>query len=544
MKQNRKRIALQIGILFLSLGICGCVRGQEASLLPAEVREESANAALPEEKEEREEGSRKRNSENTLPLSDGVYLVDFKTDSGMFRANEAKNGKGILTVTEGQGLLHVSLSSKNILHLYLGTADEAGSEEAKWLSPTLDEVTYPDGLSEEVYGFDLPVPVLGEEFAVALIGKKGKWYDHKVRIENPEEIKQTEAEFRPESSMELEFADQFAIEYYEGGYKLISLADGSRFLVVPEEKSIPAGFGEDLVPLYQPIENIYLAATSAMCLFDGVDRLDAVRLSGTRAEDWYLEDARQAMQEGKLLYAGKYSEPDYELLLKENCSLAIESMMLGHASEVKEKLTELGIPVLIDQSSMETHPLGRTEWIKLYGALLNEEEKAEALFAEQVNYLTKAVEGTQKQTPDEKKTAAFFHINSSGQAVVRKSGDYLVKMLELAGADSVFNDIEDSKSKTSSATLEMEQFFASVKDADYMIYNSTIGGEVRTLEELLQKSSLLSECKAVQKGAVWCTSKSMYQETTQLGQMIQSLQQIFSGEAEGKQEVPYFYHLQ
>ena len=350
---------------------------------------------------------------------------------------------------------------------------------------------------------------------------------------------QTQSDWVPERSMPLQFATQFQVDYYSGGYKLISLADGSKFLVVPEGCEVPASAPKDAVPLYQPIENIYLAATSAMCLFDALNRLDAITLSGSRAESWYIDNARKAMEEGKILYAGKYSEPDYEMLLSHSCPLAVESMMIGHASDVKQKLEELGIAVLTDQSSMEEHPLGRTEWMKLYAALLNEEDRAEALFNEQVAYLNDALQGENPQ-----KTVAFFHISSSGYVVARKSGDYVTKMLELAGGRYVFSDLGDRETKTSTVNIEMEQFFAAAKDADYIIYNSTIGGEIHSMEELLEKSALLAQFKAVRNGNVWCTQKNMYQETTQLGQMIQSFRKIFSGEADGLTQLPFLYRLQ
>lgn len=345
--------------------------------------------------------------------------------------------------------------------------------------------------------------------------------------------------WEPESSMDLQFATQFAVDYYAGGYKLISLADGSRFLVVPEGAELPKGIAKDIVPLYQPLENIYLAATASMCLFDALDRMDVIRLSGTREDGWYIENARLAMQEGKILYAGKYSEPDYEMLLEHDCPLAIESLMIGHASEVKDKLEELGIAVLIDQSSSESHPLGRTEWIRLYGALLNEEEKADALFQQQVDYLNDALDG--KSTG---KTVAFFHISSSGYVVARKSGDYVSNMIELAGGKYVFENLGDPEKATSTVTIEMETFFATAKNADIIIYNSAIVGEVESIEELIEINGLLAEFKAVQNGNVWCTSQNMYQETTELGLMIQSFQKIFSGEADDLDEVPYLKRLQ
>ena len=342
----------------------------------------------------------------------------------------------------------------------------------------------------------------------------------------------------PERSMELQFATQFRVDYYAGGYKLITLGDGSRFLTVPEGCQVPDGAPKDAVPLYQPLDNIYLAATSAMCLFDALDRLDAISLSGSRTESWYIDNARKAMEEGKILYAGKYSEPDYEMLLSHHCPLAVESMMIGHASDVKQKLEELGIGVLTDQSSMEEHPLGRTEWIKLYAALLNEEDRAEELFQEQVTYLNEALKAESSG-----KTVAFFHISSSGYVVARKSGDYVTKMLELAGGQYVFKDLGDAQTRTSTVNIEMERFFASAKDADYIIYNSTIGGEIHSMEELLEKSPLLAQFRAVRNGNVWCTGKNMYQETTQLGQMIQSFQKIFSGEADNLTELPFLYRL-
>lgn len=343
----------------------------------------------------------------------------------------------------------------------------------------------------------------------------------------------------PERSMELQFATQFSVDYYQDGYKLISLADGTRFLVIPEGSECPKGIAKDIVPLYQPVENIYLAATASMCLFDALDCMDVIRLSGTKEDGWHIENARLAMQEGRILYAGKYSEPDYEMMLDHRCPLAIESLMIGHSSEVKDKLEELGIAVFIDQSSMEPHPLGRTEWIKLYGALLNKEETAEALFEEQVKYLNEAA-GTEGFG----KTVAFFHISSSGYVVARKSGDYVTKMLELAGGNYVFDNLGDPETRTSTVTIEMEKFFATAKDADYIIYNSTIGGEIKTIDELIAKNELLAEFKAVQNGNVWCTSENMYQETTQLGQMIQSFQKVFSGEADELDELPYLYRLQ
>ncbi len=339
-------------------------------------------------------------------------------------------------------------------------------------------------------------------------------------------------------SMRLEYATQFSVDYYEGGYKMIALADGSRFFVVPEGKKLPDGASREATPVYQPLRNIYLAATSAMCLFDALGRLDAITLSGTKAEGWYIPHAKEAMEEGRIFYAGKYSSPDYELITAHDCPMAIESMMIGHASDIKEQLEELGIAVFMDQSSNEQHPLGRTEWIKVYGALLNEEEKAEEIFSEQKSHL----DGVSELSPSGK-TVAFFHVSSTGRIIARKSGDYVSKMIALAGGRYVFEDLGDSTTKTSTVTLDPEYFYAEAKDADVIIYNAAIAEEIGSIGEMVDKCGLLADFKAVKTGDVWCTGKNMYQDTTALGEMIRSIYEILSEDAGEKDELPFFYRL-
>ena len=122
------------------------------------------------------------------PLADGIYSAVFKTDNSMFHVNEAYNGRGTLTVKDGKMTIHVTLPSKNTVNLFCGLAEDAKKDGAKLLDPTLDTVTYSDGTSEEVFGFDIPVPYLDKEFDCALIGTKGKWYDHKVSVSDPQPV--------------------------------------------------------------------------------------------------------------------------------------------------------------------------------------------------------------------------------------------------------------------------------------------------------------------------------------------------------------------
>ena len=172
-----------------------------------------------------------------------------------------------------------------------------------------------------------------------------------------------------ESSMELTYAEAFSVDYYTDNYALITIPESGRFLVVPEGKEAPEDLEEDIVVLKKPVENIYLAASAVMDMFVSLDALDTVRFSALKPDSWYIEEAKAAMEAEDILYAGQYSAPDYERILSENCGLAIENTMIYHTPEVKEQLEKFGIPVLVDYSSYESSPLGRTEWVKMYGVL-------------------------------------------------------------------------------------------------------------------------------------------------------------------------------
>ena len=183
-----------------------------------------------------------------------------------------------------------------------------------------------------------------------------------------------------ERSMELQYAENFSVDYYEGGYKQLQTMDGTKLLVVPEGKETPEGLDEDVTVLKQPIQNLYLVSSSVMDIFDKLEALDTIRFSGQKAENWYVKNAKEAMERGDIVYAGKYSQPDYELITSEGCTLAIENNMISHSPEVVEMLENFGIPVVIEYSSYESHPLARVEWVKFFGALVGKEEKAEKIF--------------------------------------------------------------------------------------------------------------------------------------------------------------------
>ena len=321
-----------------------------------------------------------------------------------------------------------------------------------------------------------------------------------------------------ESEMELKYAQCFHVFYYNDGYALIDIKDDGQFLVVPEGKEAPADMDKSITVIQKPVSRIYLAATSAMALFNAIDGLDSIRLSGTQASGWYVDDAAQAMEDGKILFAGKYDEPDYELLINEDCDLAIESTMILHSPKVAEMIKELGIPVMIDHSSYETHPLGRTEWVKLYSVLLGKEKEAAAFFDDQA----KVIEDLSGFTNTEK-TVAYFYINTDGSAVVRTSDDYIPKMIEIAGGRYIFPDLKNTEGTGSSVRLTMEEFYNQAVNADYLIYNASIDSPITSIDDLLAKSDLFADFKAVKDGNVWCTGKQLYQATDIVGELIKDV---------------------
>lgn len=349
-------------------------------------------------------------------------------------------------------------------------------------------------------------------------------------------------------SMELSYAENFAVDYYEGGYKLLTTRlNGDRILLVPKHQQAPkdaealvspSAEGEPgkLIVLQEPVKNLYLVASSVMDMFAQLDSMDAISMCGLKEEDWYIPAAKQAMKEGTLLYAGKYSQPDYELLLSQNCSMAIENSMIYHTPEVMEKLDEFGIPTLVEYSSYEEHPLGRVEWVRFFGALLDQEEKADQLFEKQKEAL-KRVEAEESTG----KTVAFFYITSNGLVQVRQSTDYIPKMIELAGGKYVFENWGDPDSRRSTVNLQLEDFYDGAQDADFLVYNTTIDRQVQTLEDLLKKCSLLKDFKAVKNHQVWCTTEDMYQQSMSAGNLIEDFHRMLTGD---DKETRYLYRLQ
>ena len=495
-----------------------------------------------------------------LGLEDGTYIADGTLEGGSGRATISSPVE--LTVKDGQMTARIEFSSPYYDYMVVdGEKYEPENTEGN------SQFTIP------MAGFDAGVPVTADTVAMS----EPHEIDYEIVLDSTTlkswdgQTKEPEAETEADSSvpdetvesieknestgtgleheileipgltydhsMELEYATQFAVDYYQDDYAMITIAQEGSYLVVPEGKEAPEGLDKEIKVLQQPLDHIYLVATSSMDLFRAIDGIGNITLSGTDANGWYIEEAKEAMENGNIQYAGKYSAPDYELILANGCDLAIESTMIYHSPDVREKLEEFGIPVLVEHSSYESDPLGRMEWLKLYAVLLDKEEEADAYFQSQTDMLTDIL-----GTENTEKTVAFFSINSNGYVTVRKTGDYISKMIELAGGRYIFQNLGDDNA-LSTMNMQMEDFYAGACDADYIIYNSAIESELHSLDELLEKSSLLADFKAVKEGNVWCTEKSLFQETTGIATMISDMHTMLTSDDPDLSQLTYMYRL-
>ena len=340
-------------------------------------------------------------------------------------------------------------------------------------------------------------------------------------------------------SLDLAWATGFTVDLYEGDRALACIADGTRYLFVPAGDA-PQGIAEDVTVLERPLSNIYLASSSTLCLFAALGAVDCVSHVSVTQETCTVEAFTQAIASGDIVYGGKYSAPDYEAFLNGGCRLAVENTMIYHTPEVREKLMQLGVPVIVEQSSLESAPLGRLEWIMLWGAMLDKVSAAQEVLDRQAQLIADVEARVAAQPLD--CTVAFFYINANGAAVVRKPGDYVAKMIAMAGGTYAFAQLAGAdENRSSSTTLEMEAFYAQAKDADVIIYNSTVAGRLKGLDELVALNPLLADFKAVKNRRAWCCEQNVYQQMTATGEVVADLHEAIADTE--RDELTFFFRL-
>ena len=345
----------------------------------------------------------------------------------------------------------------------------------------------------------------------------------------------------PSGNLTLSYATGFEVEDYGEDYSLVTIPESGRFLVVGEHAALPDDLPSDIVVLQQPLNHIYNASSSTMDLFRVLDGLDAVSMTGTKAEDWSIPEIADLVRSEEIIYAGKYSNPDYEYLIEDGCTLAIENTMIYHTPEVKETMEKVGIPTLVERSSYEEEPLGRLEWVKLYGVLLDKREAAEAYFDGEVARLQKTLP---KEAAEDGPKVVYFYLNANGGVNVRKPGDYISKMIRMAGGTYAFPKVGDTEDNSTSMTMQMEAFYAYAKDADILIYNGSINGVPQSLEELLATQPLLEDFRAVKNHKVYCADGDMFQQVSGTCDMILDFYHVIEDEDDADGTLTYLYQLQ
>ena len=222
------------------------------------------------------------------------------------------------------------------------------------------------------------------------------------------------------------------------------------------------------------------------------------------------------------------------MLVDEGCDLAVESTMIWHKPQVKEMLEDLGIPVFVDRSSYEETALGRTEWIRLYGALTGKPDEADAFFKAQAETASATYEPTGMK-------AAWFSINQSGQVNVRAADDYIVRMIEDGGASYALAAADEGETSKALRNVSMETFYAAAADADFLIYNATIADSLVSVDDLLAKDSIFADFKAVKEGNVWQADQALYQSTDHVSSLAGDIHRMLTGE--DPQQMVFLKHL-
>ncbi len=443
-----------------------------------------------------------------------------------------------VTLSEGKAIARVSFSSPNYIYVKVDGVKYEGEHQ--------------DGRSS----FDIPITLDSDMKIIgcttAMSTPHEIEYEIFVSLDREKDTKGEATEAAPKSEetpsdradtdvppeipglsikdkLPLKYAECFDIYYYEkreepgSEYKVICVADGNDYLILPEGKTAPEKLPGN-IQVISSGEKVYLAATAVMSLFNALDSLDHISYSGTEEQGWYIEEAKEAMKDGRITYAGKYSAPDYEMLLTGKVDLAIESTMILRSPEVKETLIKLGIPVFIDYSAYEKKGFGRTEWIKAYAAILGKEAEAERFFDEELSKYENSLsyENTGKKV-------AFIYMNSEGLAVVRKNDDYIVDLIRVGGGVYAFDDMEDNVGDSQTTAISVESLYEYANDADFIIYNNTIDPSVQSVSDLKAKSVLFGDFKAVKEGNVYMTDSRMYQSTDRISRFAIDINKMLIG---------------
>ena len=468
-----------------------------------------------------------------LKLEDGSYYVDVDLEGGSGKASI--ESPAYLLIQDGEAAAMITWSSSNYDYMLVDGVQydaDIADDKSSFVIP--------------VKGFDYRIPVVADTTAMSKpyeIDYTLYFDSATIKTADPDSIAPVYSGMKIREKIKPEYATEFRIDSYDNNIYRVTVGK-DKYLLVPRLTELPVNIPDSVTVIRTPVSRAYVASTSSMDYFTQLSALQDVAFTSSEASKWFDEKVSALVEADEIHYAGRYDAPDYESLITGKADIAVENTMIYHSPETEEKLKELSVPVFVDKSSYEEDPRGRIEWIKVYGLLTGEYGRSLRFFDAACKKIDDVADDTDQKTADsgDKPKIAYFYISPKGHVGVRKPGDYITRMIEMAGGQYSPSDIKvPNDDDTSSAVdMSMEDFYLKVKDADILIYNGTLYGSPESIEELVSDTALLSEFKAVKDGRVYASGDNMFQSSCEAADIISELADIINDKAA---DMTYFSRL-
>ncbi|WP_373486010.1 ABC transporter substrate-binding protein [Acetobacterium malicum] len=320
--------------------------------------------------------------------------------------------------------------------------------------------------------------------------------------------------------LKLDYSTAFSVEYLDNDIKKLTDADGRILMMIPTGKTVPEEYQDADVIIEGELDRVMLASATQGCMMRALDAVDFIKAVTTKQESWTIAEIADAMKAGTITFVGDNKAPDYEMIKSLDPELVFVYSGDYGLQDMMVKFDELGINYVVCNEYTEEDPRGRMEWIKFYAAFFDKEDQAITFF----NEAMKTIETTIKKAEKTEKPKVAWAMVSSGKVYIAENDSYVGKMIEMSGGDYVCKDMA-----AGSGGITLEEFYATAKDADILIYSS-LEQYSPTLDSVVSQSPILANLKAVQDGQVWCLGEDFYQSIDKPDEVISDLFAIFHGD--------------
>ncbi|MBC3899636.1 ABC transporter substrate-binding protein [Acetobacterium malicum] len=320
--------------------------------------------------------------------------------------------------------------------------------------------------------------------------------------------------------LKLDYSTAFSVEYLDNEVKKLTDADGRILMMIPTGKTVPEEYQDADVIIEGELDRVMLASATQGCMMRALDAVDFIKAVTTKHESWTIAEIADAMKAGTITFVGDNKAPDYEMIKSLDPELVFVYSGDYGLQDMMVKFDELGINYVVCNEYTEEDPRGRMEWIKFYAAFFDKEDQAITFF----NEAMKTIETTIKKAEKTEKPKVAWAMVSSGKVYIAENDSYVGKMIEMSGGDYVCKDMA-----AGSGGITLEEFYATAKDADILIYSS-LEQYSPTLDSVVSQSPILANLKAVQDGQVWCLGEDFYQSIDKPDEVISDLFAIFHGD--------------